>query len=354
MKVSFPSSDDVQSGHAVPRLLYFFRGEASDGRPAFAAPLEAKGWQVDCVPVSDRARARGILNVFSGSHDFRGYDVVAASEYYLTWALCLRLCFRRSHPKLVALSFNQSSERLARTGYAAVDKLLNRVWRRVALFLVHSRDEARLFARLHDIPSERFVFSYWGYDLPHFAGHPTEDGAYVTMVGRNNRDLATFCTAVQRAGTRGVLITASYMLKRNPITPPDCVKLLVDRPMDECLNYVAGSFAHLVLVSDARRGAGHISAVSAMLLGKPQIFSDVAPIADYLIDGFNGIAVPLNDGDAVASAIQRLLDDTQLAARLGSAGRQFALESMSNNASSRRIAEAIIAAYQEDLLEAAA
>ena len=349
-----PAVSDRPSKGGGRRLLYFFRGEHNTDRPSFAAPLEAKGWQVDCVPVSDRARARGIPTVFGAAHDLKSYDVVAASEYYLTWALCLRLLLRRSGPKLVALSFNQSSDRVASTGLKLVDKLLNLVWRRVSIFVVHSREEARLFEKLHDIPAERFVFSHWGYDLPHFERHSTDSGHYVTMVGRNNRDLATFCEAVQRAGTRGVLITASYMLARNPISPPDCVKILVDCPMEECLNYVAGSFAHLVLVSDAERGAGHISAVSAMLLGKPQIFSDVAPIADYLIDGLNGIAVPLDDADAVASAIRRLRDDTQFAARLGSAGRKFALESMSDSASSQRIAEAVIAAYEEEPLEAPA
>ena len=75
-----------------------------------------------------------------------------------------------------------------------------------------------------------------------------------------------------------MLITAGYMLSQQSAEISGDVLLLADRPMEECLNYVAGSFAHLVLVADANRGAGHISAVSAMLLGKPQIFSDVAPL----------------------------------------------------------------------------
>ncbi len=82
-----------------------------------------------------------------------------------------------------------------------------------------------------------------------------------------------------------MLITAGYMLDRHPIQNWPNVLVLKDRPMEECLNYIAGSFAHLVLVIDESRGAGHISAVSAMLLSKPQIFSDVAPLSDYLLDG---------------------------------------------------------------------
>ena len=340
-----------------PRLLYFFRGEEPGARPSFAAPLEAQGWEIDCVAVSDYAPARGILDVLQCRRDFSNYNVVAASEYFLTWALCLRLLFSRVKAKAVALTFNQSSRRLALTGFRPIDALLNRVWRRIALFLVHSRAEARLFAQVHDIPADRFVFSYWGYDLPDFSRAKVKvpDQPYVTMVGRNNRDLATLYAAAERSGVPAVVITAGYMASRYPARPPANVTLLVDRPMEECLSYVDRSFAHLVLVTDSNRGAGHISAVSAMLLGKPQIFSDVAPIADYLIDDFNGIAVTLGDAEAVADAIRRLKEDSALAERLGSAGKKFALEHMSDQASTSRTVRTLVAAAmgrQPEILEA--
>ena len=321
-----------------PKLLYFFRGDDPSNRPAFGAALEAQGWQVDCVAVSDAEPARGITRVVFNRHRFAGYDVVAASEYFLTWAVCLRALFDRPRRTVVALTFNQSSRHLILTGFRALDWFLNRLWQRVSVFLVHSRAEARMFAQVHDIPPERFTFAHWGYDLPDFSASDVQVPAepYATMVGRNNRDLATFYAATKRAGVKGVLITAAYMVDRDQGPPPENVTVLVDRPMDECLKYVAGSFCHLVLVADSKRGAGHISAVSAMLLAKPQIFSDVAPIADYLIDDFNGISVPVGDADAVANAIARLRADPALAERLGSAGKAFALETMSHRASTDR------------------
>ena len=325
----------MQSG---PKLLYFFRGEDPSSRPGFGAKLEARGWQVDCVAVSDAAPGRGITKVIFTRNRFASYDVVAASEYFLTWAVCLRSLFDRPRRTIVALTFNQSSRHLIRTGLGAVDWFLNRLWRRVSVFLVHSQAEARMFAEVHDIPPERFVFSHWGYDLPDFSESRIEvpGEPYVTMVGRNNRDLATFYAATEQAGVKGVLITAAYMIDQYQNPPPENVTVLVDRPMDECLKYVEGSFCHLVLVTDAKRGAGHISAVSAMLLAKPQIFSDVAPLADYLIDGFNGISVPIGDAEAVTSAITRLRSDPGLAKRLGSTGKTFALETMSHVASTNR------------------
>jgi len=307
--------------------------------------MEAQGWQIDCVPVSDFARAHGVLDVFRWKGRFSDYDVVAANEYFLTWAVCLRASARRSQPNVVALSFNQS-RRLLLTGFRPLDRLLNRVWRRAAMFLVHSNAEAELFARLHDIPSERFTFAHWGYDLPTYERPKVQlpEEPYVTMIGRNNRDLKTFATAVERAGVQGVAITAGYMVERYPVETSGNVRILADRPMDECLAYIAGSFAHLVLVLDAHRGAGHISAVTAMLLGKPQIFSEVAPLSDYLIDGLNGIAVPIGDAAAVASAIRSLQSDPARAERLGITGREFALKSMSHEAATSGVVQALIAA----------
>jgi glycosyltransferase involved in cell wall biosynthesis len=330
----------VQGG---TRLLCVFGGEHPGDRPAFSVDLEARGWAVDYSIIKGSTAAR-IAKAFRPGLKISAYDVVATNEYFLTWALCLRLLLSRSRPRLVALSFNQSSTRVIRTGFSPIDRVLNRLWRRATLFLVHSKAEAALFARLHDIPIDRFVFSHWGFDLPAFAPGSvrTPLEPYVTMIGRNNRDIAGFCKAVQSAGVRGILITAGYMVS-GTIDPPENVDILVDRPLQECLAYLDGSFAHLVLVVDSDRGAGHISAVSAMLLGKPQIFSNVAPLADYLIDDFNALAVPIGDSAATANAIRRLKDDPKLAQRLGSAGRSFALECMSHRASARRIADALIA-----------
>lgn len=332
------------------RLLYFYRGSDRDYPHPFALLLQARGWQIDPVAVSDDAPAYGVLDVLRCGRRFSSYDMVAANEYFLTWAICVRLIGTRRKPKVATTSFNQS-RRLLLTGFKAIDRLLNRVWRPVSMFLVHSKAEARLFAKLHDIPAERFVFSHWGYDLP---SRQAQDESlpqtpYVSMVGRNNRDIATFCAAVDRANVGGVVITAGYMLDRYQGKVPANVRILTDRPMDECLAYIEGSLAHLLLVVDGQRGAGHISAVIAMLLGKPQIYSDVGPLQDYLHDQVTGIAVGPGDVEGVADAIQTLRDNPGLATKLGSSGRTFALQTLSLGAASKRVADAFSALARKPL-----
>lgn len=326
------------------RMLYFYRGSKSDHLPPFARLLEARGWKIDPVPVSDDAAAYGVWDVLRYARSFSSYDVVAANEYFLTWAICLRLIGASQKPKVAAISFNQS-RRLLLTGFKPIDRLLNRIWRPVAMFIVHSRAEAQLFEKLHDIPAQRFVFCHWGFDLPPREAQDVRLPAvpYVSMVGRNNRDIATFCAAVESAGVCGVIITARYMLDRYSGKVPANIRILTDRPMGECLAYIEGSLAHLVLVLDGQRGAGHISAVSAMHLGRPQVFSDIAPLRDYLEDQVNGIAVGLGDVEGVAKAIRTLQNDPIYAQNLGSNGRKFALQTLSNQVVSRHAADAFSA-----------
>lgn len=331
------------------RLLYFYRGRKEDYPPPFVLLLEARGWKIDPVAVSDDAAAFGILKVWRWGRKFSSYDVIAANEYFLTWAVCVRLINVRRKPKVAAMSFNQS-RRLLLTGVTAIDRILNRIWRPVSMYLVHSKAEARLFGEIHDIAADKFIFSHWGHDLPQL--QPEEIGPprtpYVSMIGRNNRDLATFCAAVENTGITGVIITARYIVDRYLGEIPESVLVLTDRALEECIVYMQGSFAHLVLVMDGERGAGHITAVIAMLLGKPQIFSDVRPLEDYLIDQVNGIAVRIGDVEGVSNAIQALFNDSDLAAKLGANGQSFARRELSLGAASARAADALCALAKQN------
>jgi rhamnosyl/mannosyltransferase len=49
-------------------------------------------------------------------------------------------------------------------------------------------------------------------------------------------------------------------------------------------------------------------------------------VPDVSIDNVTGLTVPPSDPDALAGALNRLLDDSQLARQLGSQGRTRALE----------------------------
>jgi len=73
------------------------------------------------------------------------------------------------------------------------------------------------------------------------------------------------------------------------------------------------------------------SVLEAMALGVPVVTTAVGGLPDAVIDGETGLLVPQHDPEALAAAIERLLTDGELAARLAAQARRhveerFALE----------------------------
>jgi glycosyltransferase involved in cell wall biosynthesis len=71
------------------------------------------------------------------------------------------------------------------------------------------------------------------------------------------------------------------------------------------------------------------SLIEAMALGKPIVASSVPGILDMVSDGVDALLVRPGDPKALASAMQRILDDPSLGQKLGSAAAQGAQERFS-------------------------
>ena len=111
--------------------------------------------------------------------------------------------------------------------------------------------------------------------------------------------------------------------------------------MEECAACVRYSLANVILVKDANRGAGHITAVMGMQFAKPHIFTDVPTLRDYLVPGQHGIGVHLENVTEVTNAMLQLLNDAQLADRLGLAAQKDAATIHSHEAAQNRIFDII-------------
>lgn len=66
--------------------------------------------------------------------------------------------------------------------------------------------------------------------------------------------------------------------------------------------------------------------MEASAMGVPAIVTDVKGNREAVLDGYNGLIVPLGDPRALADAIIRVLTDRELAAQMGVKGRAMALE----------------------------
>jgi glycosyltransferase involved in cell wall biosynthesis len=87
--------------------------------------------------------------------------------------------------------------------------------------------------------------------------------------------------------------------------------------------------------------------IEAMAHGKPVVAFDVGGIPDWLSHGITGLSVPRKDTDAMARAIESLIDDPALRSRLGAAGRTVVEERFRREMHLDGIEQALRAAVEE-------
>lgn len=307
-----------------------------------ARALSACQLDVSCFQVPVKRQPAAIWQTLSSAPDFSAYAGIVAVGYPLAFACGLRASLTRVKTPVIGLGLNLSASPL-RFGLRPLDRLMDAPFRHLALSIVHSRREMALFEDLHGLDRTRLAFAHWGFDLPPFDPAAfTGRKPYVCMIGRNNRDIETFCTATQLAGVNGVVVAPSY--SKVDFNLPENVELRRELSFEECLACISGAEVNVILVKDDERGAGHITAVAAMHLGTPQIYTRASVLGDYLIDGVTGIATSLGDAPAVAAAFARIRDGRAAASDMAAAAKAYAARWLSHDATARRQAELIAAA----------
>jgi glycosyltransferase involved in cell wall biosynthesis len=91
----------------------------------------------------------------------------------------------------------------------------------------------------------------------------------------------------------------------------------------ELAAYLAGTD---IFVLPSRSEGFSNAVIEAMAASLPVVATDVGGNAEAVIDGINGYIVKANDADALFEAIEKLLNDPELALAMGAAGRALAVE----------------------------
>jgi glycosyltransferase involved in cell wall biosynthesis len=94
-------------------------------------------------------------------------------------------------------------------------------------------------------------------------------------------------------------------------------------PFDEMPGRYA---AATVVVNPSLEEAFGMALVEGMAAGLPAVATEVGGMPEIVVQGVTGLLVPPDDSPALAAAIMRLLEDRELARRLGAAGRTRAVE----------------------------
>jgi hypothetical protein len=329
----FYGFEDVQM-----RILLLALGpkSAKPELPMFLERLCAIGHQAEVRRVAEAKSYLQVGEAFVISRDIAEFDLVIANEYFSAFGLCLRSFVSRCPAKVAVIGFNVS-RRFLSTRFRPLNRIINRLFRQLSLIVVHSQAEQDLFSRVHNLPRDLFEVGLWGYDIPNsFPSRtgrwlsPFEGRRFVSMIGRNNRDFETLYRAIAGTGVPAVFVTSSL----NKAVPEgsELVKVLYDLSFDECLDITQQSAVSITLLNDELRGAGHITVVSAMHLGRPQIFSNASVLRDYVRNGEHGIGVPIRDVQKVRQAVLDLFADADRGERYGALAKQFATAHLSNDA----------------------
>ncbi|MDE8350161.1 MAG: glycosyltransferase, partial [Acidocella sp.] len=90
-------------------------------------------------------------------------------------------------------------------------------------------------------------------------------------------------------------------------------------PRQDIAALLAG--AHIACQPSSYREGLPKSALEAAAAGKPLVTSDVPGCRETVVDGVTGFIVPPRNAPALAAALKKLIDDPDLRARMGAAGR---------------------------------
>ncbi len=192
--------------------------------------------------------------------------------------------------------------------------------RTVRKFVVWASHEVKDYARMFQLPEEKFEYIPFHHTLEGF-DFVAGNGDYIFSGGDGNRDYRCLIDAVRgldvkvRIATRlrdwneGADIPPG--VEAGGVTPEDFRKLMAGAKM--VVLPMRGGFLH---------SGGQQTFLNAMAMGKPVVVADDKGARDYIDSGNDGIVVPSGDVEAMRSAIKSLLDDPEYAHQMGARARE--------------------------------
>ncbi len=130
------------------------------------------------------------------------------------------------------------------------------------------------------------------------------------------------------------------------------VRFLGTIPTDQVRSYlVPGNVIVVpsVYARDGERDGIPTVLIEAMASGVPVVASEISGIPELIDDGESGILVPSRDEESLASAIQAVLMNPKLGARLRGAGRKKVLKEFDVRVNALRVWRTILEAHYPDL-----
>jgi len=171
-----------------------------------------------------------------------------------------------------------------------------------------------------------------GVRVPDVVGLP-EDPPHVLFVGRLSEEKGVLELLEATEEIQRVIVGDGPLRDR----VPDAVGFVPPRELGPYYERAA------IVVCPSRREGYGVVAREAMAYGRPVVATSVGGLVDAVDEGVTGLLVPPRDVPALRAALELLLGDHELRARLGASGRRTARERFSWAAATQNT----IQAYRE-------
>lgn len=231
--------------------------------------------------------------------------------------------------------------------------------RRNVFFLFQNAQDRDEFVRLGLATVERsFLIPGSGVDVDRFQPRPEPHGTPVVVLPSRllkPKGVAEFVEAARRLRKEGVearFVLAGEPDPGNPLSASETeIRSWVKEGTVEWAGWVKDvpdllAASHIVCLPSYREGLA-MTLLEALAAGRPVVTTDVPGCRDAVTHGVQGLLVPPRDPAALAQALRRLIEDPELRARLGAAGRERAVREFS----SRRVCDETLALYERILAE---
>jgi glycosyltransferase involved in cell wall biosynthesis len=247
----------------------------------------------------------------------------------------------------ISQTWQRSLLRYAISGfYRFALRLNNRVF-----FL--NKEDISLFVKEEIVADEKVVWiDGIGLDLDHFRPVPSVVGTVTfILVARMLREKGVYDFVEAARQVRAQYPTARFLLvgggDKNPGSVPETkLREWALEGLLEWTGQVADVRQYLmrssvfVYPSYYREGLPR-STQEAMAMGLPVITTDWVGCRDTVEDGVNGFLVPIRDPEALAKTMTRFIENPELIAKMGQAGRRIAEERFDVHIINRQIIDTL-------------
>lgn len=268
---------------------------------------------------SDKASAKEWANRMrqaQAAFAHRDAGVVSVFPQLAAAAGFLKL-LRRDRRPLVSWMFNTEGLH-SKVKRRAASEVLGQVDR----FVVHTTIEVEGYAKLLDLPEERFEFVPFQYGGVVETERPEgQDEPYVFATGSGYRDYETFFEATAKLGYRTLVLASDRALEG--LAVPSNVTVLDQLTRPEIRRLVRHARVNVIPLTDQAITAGLITLVETFRHGRAVVITNRTGLEDYVFEGENALCGELYDAKSMVEAIDAMWSDDRLRAELDANAQRF-------------------------------